>query len=112
VPDYNIEIGRRLEAGIADASLLKKEFAHQMGVDPSTVSLWISGKQPMNAGEIRRAAEIVGKPTYWLMGEEPSGEGSVFAHDLHRLDPAKREIAINVIRTLREQQRREAKEEE
>lgn len=104
------EIGLRLRDALAEARQSQEELADRLDVSGSLVNQWVTGARRIQIEDLRRVAAILDKPVYWFLGEEPPGPDSVFAHDLHRLTPERREIAIGLIRTLREQQRREEKE--
>lgn len=47
-------------------------LADRTGYDESTVSRFLSGKQPMSADFVRLAAGLLGVPAEWLAEEEPA----------------------------------------
>ena len=99
--DLFLEIGRRLAAAIRDAGREQIDLARELNVSEATVSRWISGENRIDIAQLRRAANYLDKPMWWMLGEEPPDPDSAFAHELHRLSPEDRERAIEIIRALK-----------
>ena len=96
------QIGNRIKEALAEAHMTQDQLAETLSMAPSGVSQWISGERRIGIEPLRRIAEILDRPVYWFLGEEPPSEDSVFAYELHRLSPEDRERALAMIRTLRE----------
>lgn len=94
-------IGLRIKMAREEANLTQEQLAADLGMSDSGLTLWESGKRRVPIDQLRRISDRLGKPMWWLMGEEPPDPNSAFAHELHRLSPEDRERAIEIIRSLR-----------
>ncbi|HEV8639433.1 MAG TPA: helix-turn-helix transcriptional regulator [Chloroflexota bacterium] len=107
MPGFDVALGRRLAQALDEANMLKKEFAHKMGVPAQTVSRWLSGQAPMEAAEVRKAACVLRTTTLWLMGEEPASDEAALVRLIRPLSPERREEARRFVAYLLDQERRE-----
>lgn len=94
-------IGLRIKMAREEAGLTQDQLATELDMSDSGLTLWESGKRRVPIDQLRRIGERLGKPMWWLLGEDPPDPNSAFAHELHRLSPEDRERAIEIIRSLR-----------
>ena len=55
---------------MAEKEINQKELARKIDVDPSVVSLWLSGKRMPNADSLCRLADYFGVSVDFLLGRE------------------------------------------
>ena len=66
----NGDFGNTLRGLIAEKEINQKELARKVDVDPSVVSLWLSGKRMPNADSLCRLADYFGVSVDFLLGRE------------------------------------------
>ncbi len=66
----NGDFGNTLRGLIAEKEINQKELARKIDVDPSVVSLWLSGKRMPNADSLCRLADYFGVSVDFLLGRE------------------------------------------
>ncbi|HIV63949.1 MAG TPA: helix-turn-helix domain-containing protein [Firmicutes bacterium] len=66
----NGDFGNTLRGLISEKEINQKELARKIDVDPSVVSLWLSGKRMPNADSLCRLADYFGVSVDFLLGRE------------------------------------------
>ena len=66
----NGDFGNTLRGLIAEKEINQKELARKIDVDPTVVSLWLSGKRMPNADSLCRLADYFGVSVDFLLGRE------------------------------------------
>ena len=66
----NGDFGNTLRGLIAEKEINQKELARKIDVDPSVVSLWLSGKRMPNVDSLCRLADYFGVSVDFLLGRE------------------------------------------
>lgn len=82
----------------------QKDFADEIGISPSKVSEWKSGKSKSYTGYWAKIAEVLGTSTdYLLYGKEssPTPEGDELFEKFRELTPGEREDTLAYIEFLK-----------
>ncbi len=66
----NGDFGNTLRGLISEKEINQEELARKIDVDPSVVSLWLSGKRMPNADSLCRLADYFGVSVDFLLGRE------------------------------------------
>jgi transcriptional regulator with XRE-family HTH domain len=77
-------IGQRIKFALDAAKLKQKDLADRLGVNPTTVSGYITGKIDASVEVVRAVAEMAGVTLDWLItGEGPMQRGTIVAEHLN-----------------------------
>jgi repressor LexA len=63
-------IGRRIKQAREEAGLIQAELGKKYGCSAVNISQWENGKRNINTGNLKKIADILGKPTAWFLAED------------------------------------------
>lgn len=82
------QLARNLRASMADAGLGNADLARRLGVSPSTVGDWVSGRSAPSIENLVLVASIVRQSVSWLCGDA--------LHGLDTLEHHQQDLAVRL----------------